>query len=345
MVSTSLTKLRRLPGFLAFSLSASLLLGVAGSATLLSPALALAEEPAAEAAADTATKPMCCPEWASVLAKWEDRGNMATVDQLITELEGLYTSKGKCACAAGMLSQALYWKADNLGGGEKLAEQKDLFHKGYKWGLKSLESNVGFRKTMDRSPSDLRNALAYLGEDSAESLLWTTMNLNALVRIQRYDDRYQALPEGKSCGANKRKPHALDFVYHKRLGLCIERLLEIASDKFHGMPHSLAGSYYASLHVLAGGDLDSAGDHFAKAFAVGPDLFFNYNLYARDYLTLRKERHQAVAALEFVANTQPTELLPELTPEQTLEQGKARHMLQHLDSFLPVTISRGAPLQ
>lgn len=321
--------------------------------TFAVPQFVWAESSAGEMASPVAPEPASpvpLEAYTAADALWEKRSDLPSLDQAIEAYKSAVTSAPDKRYGYTMLARAHAWKADAFA--QDLKEKKSLFHAGYDWGMKALSENVGFRKTLSRRSSALAKALAHVSTPEADALLWTTYNLTQLTRVELGDFRYQPHHGGCACtkdggkcecksgcvcgaelGAKPTGP--LTLIYAERTRLFLDRLLELAPEHAAGAPLALAGSYAAVLPHWAGGDLDASLQHFEAAFKVSSDLFMTHTLFARDYLTAKRDRFLFRRHLEYVITHSP-EVLSGWQSEQLLEQGRARMMLEAADGFLPV---------
>jgi hypothetical protein len=106
--------------------------------------------------------------------------------------------------------------------------------------------------------------------------------------------------------------------------------IELDETYFHGGPHRWFGSYYAKLPSIAGRDLEKSGEHFEKALEIAPNYFGTRILRSEYYATNSQDKELFRSDLEFVLNT-PSDVIPELVPEQEVEKKKATEMLEEID--------------
>ncbi len=114
----------------------------------------------------------------------------------------------------------------------------------------------------------------------------------------------------------------------------MERCVELDDTYFYGGPHRWFGSYYGKLPAIAGRDLPKAKEHFDQAIAIAPNYFGTRVLQAEYYSKNAQDKELFQSDLEFVINT-PSDVIPELIPEQDVEKQKAQEMLDAIeDTFL-----------
>jgi hypothetical protein len=94
---------------------------------------------------------------------------------------------------------------------------------------------------------------------------------------------------------------------------------------FHGAPHRYFAVYHTKV-PLGGGDPPKSKASFERSLSLSPNYFATKVLYAETYATLVQDAALFERLLKEVIEA-PADVLPELTPENTLEQRKAKRML------------------
>lgn len=94
---------------------------------------------------------------------------------------------------------------------------------------------------------------------------------------------------------------------------------------FHGAAHRYFGVYHTKVPV-GGGDPAKSVSAFEKSIDLAPNYFATRVLYASHLATLKQEQSLFEKQLKYVINT-PANVVDALTPENTLEQRKARRLL------------------
>ena len=110
----------------------------------------------------------------------------------------------------------------------------------------------------------------------------------------------------------------------------MERCVELDETYFYGGPHRWFGSYYAKLPSIAGRDLEKSKEHFEKALKIESNYFGTRVLRSEYYAKNSQDKELFQSDLEFVLNT-PSDVIPELVPEQEVEKKKAAEMLELID--------------
>lgn len=100
---------------------------------------------------------------------------------------------------------------------------------------------------------------------------------------------------------------------------------------FHGAPHRYFAVYHTKV-PLGGGDPPKSKESFDKSLAISPNYLATKVLYAEVYATLVQDPVLFEKLLKEVIET-PADVVPEITPENTLEQRKAKRMLAQKDDL------------
>jgi TRAP transporter T-component len=134
---------------------------------------------------------------------------------------------------------------------------------------------------------------------------WISMNRNSI----------EAIAELPRVEALMRRSLALDERYH------------------YGGPHLFMGIWYASRPAVAGGNLQRAREHFARAMDIGQGKFLmTYIYYADVYCRNALDRDQFTSTLQTVLSTR-ADIVPELTLVNTVARRKAENMLARTDEY------------
>jgi len=129
---------------------------------------------------------------------------------------------------------------------------------------------------------------------------------------------------------------AKDFttlLYHKAsiYGI-MQQVLKLDETYYYGAPHRYFGAYYAKAPAWAGGNMSKSKEHFDKALALAPTYLSTKILYAQYYAIKTEDKELFLRLLNSVLATDPA-LLPELVPEQLLEQGKAQDLINSMYDY------------
>lgn len=109
----------------------------------------------------------------------------------------------------------------------------------------------------------------------------------------------------------------------------IEHIATTDEGFFYGAAHRYLGAYHAR---APGGSLEDSEKHFRKAVELAPGYLGTKVLWA-DYLcTKKRDRAMYKKLLEEVVNADPA-AVPEIEPENRLEQEKAKKLLAEIDDL------------
>lgn len=97
-----------------------------------------------------------------------------------------------------------------------------------------------------------------------------------------------------------------------------------APDFFYGAAYRYLGVYWVSLPF--GNDPEKSQEAFDQSLKIAPNFFATRVLIAENLSPITNNTQQFNDELNFVLNT-PANIIPELEPENTLEQEKARRLL------------------
>ena len=118
-----------------------------------------------------------------------------------------------------------------------------------------------------------------------------------------------------------------------RVERMMRKALELDEGFYYGGPHLFMGIWYASRPPVAGGNLDTAKEHFLEAVEFGDGRFLMaYVLYAEHYAKRSFDKDLYVSILKKVIEA-PADDPPELTLLNTAAKRKASEMLEEADEF------------
>lgn len=109
----------------------------------------------------------------------------------------------------------------------------------------------------------------------------------------------------------------------------MDRVEELDPLYFHGAPYRYFGAYYTKL-PFPGGDLDKSRQYFDKSITASPDYLATRVLMAELLATKAEDKDLYRKQLELVLAFDLTQN-PDLLPENTFEQKKAKQLLDAID--------------
>lgn len=208
----------------------------------------------------------------------------------------------------GMLARGYYL----LGNGHLTdeAEMLDAFDKGAAYGERGMATNDAFRGCVEGGEKDYK-CLSHLTRDDIATTYWTYATIG----------KWSAIKGFSYIVKNKSKLKSIaDWVQ--------------ATDPqfFYGAGDRILGTYYAKAPSAFGGDLDLAKQHFDASLAIAPNYLGTKVLMAQYYATKLQDKDLFRQLCEEVIAADPNSI-PELLPEQKLEQGNARRLLEQIDEL------------
>lgn len=112
----------------------------------------------------------------------------------------------------------------------------------------------------------------------------------------------------------------------------MSRVLELDRTYFYTGPDRYFGAFFAVAPAYAGGDLDRSRTHFEYSLGQAPNYLGTHVLYATEYAVKTQDRALFQRELDLVIAADPA-VIPELEPENRVEQRKAREALARIDEF------------
>ncbi len=162
--------------------------------------------------------------------------------------------------------------------------------------------DAGLKKDIIRS-----KLLAY-GEKEIEALFWTSISWNAWINL------------------NLDKPAAL-----AQLGAaqaCLERVMEIKPDFFHGLSYIMRGSISAAMPVALGGKAGRAKTYFEKAIGVSNGKFLLAQYYFAKYYAVRVQDKELFLKLIKEVESSPSDGLKEVCLINAVMKEKTKRLME-----------------
>ena len=164
-----------------------------------------------------------------------------------------------------------------------------LYLRARDYGLNALGRKAPISKDSMLKKDSIQKRLRDMGKGDIEALFWTAMSWNAWIKL------------------NLDKPAALG--QFNTAQACLERILELKPDYFHGAPYILMGSILAAMPGPLGGDETRAREYFEKALQVGDGKFFLAHYYFARYYSVRvQDKKLFFKLIDLVDRTPPDEL-------------------------------------
>jgi hypothetical protein len=188
-----------------------------------------------------------------------------------------------------------------------------LYIRARDYGIKALgERGVRLKNAKDRK-EDLQIVLKRVVKEELEPLFWITVSWNAWINL------------------NLDKPAALAQLSASQV--LLERVIEINSGYFHGLPHILMGVSLSARPPMFGGNVEQAKEHFEKALQLSHGKFFLAQYYFARYYAVRVQDKQLFLRLTGdIGEMNPREL-KEVCLINSVMQLKAKRLREMADDF------------
>ena len=238
-----------------------------------------------------------------ITGMWEsDRASAAALDAIIAKLETFTAANSDHQGALILLSRALYFRADGFT--EDVEEKKALWERGVTVGEAAMAADAAFKARIDKGekPSE---AVTALQKDDQMAIYWTATNLGKWARASGFSTLV------------KYKGYVAKMMTH---------CLELDETAYYAGPVRYWGAFYAVAPGFAGGDMNKSREFFEKAKSMNPEAFSTYVLYADTYAIKSQDRELFDSLLKHVLET-PSDVIPELIPEQDVEKKKAQALM------------------
>jgi len=234
---------------------------------------------------------------------WNDnRDSAEDLDAIIAKLEAFTANNADHQESLILLSRALYFRADGFT--DDVEEKKALWERGVTVGEAAMAADAAFKARIDKGdkPSD---AVFALQKDDQMAIYWTATNLGKWARASGFSTLV------------KYKGYVAKMMTH---------CLDLDETSYYAGPVRYWGAFYAVAPGFAGGDMNKSREFFEKAKTMNPEAFSTYVLYADTYAVKTQDRELFDSLLKYVLET-PSDVIPELIPEQDVEKKKAQALM------------------
>ena len=241
-------------------------------------------------------------------AAWAQRADVAQLKIALAKWEEYSAVDPNNGEILGMLARGYYL----LGNGH-MTEEADMlaaFDKGAAFGERGMATNDAFRACVEAGAKDYK-CLEHMTVADIAQTYWVYATVG----------KWSATKGFTYIVKNKSKLKALaDWVQ--------------ATDPeyFHGAGDRLLGTYYAKAPAAFGGDLGLSKLHFDASLALAPDYLGTKVLMAQYYATKMQDKDLFKQLCDEVIAADPASI-PDLVPEQELEQGNAQRLLDQIDDL------------
>ncbi len=192
-----------------------------------------------------------------------------------------------------------------------IEKKKSVWETGISWGEKALATNSAFKKEVKEKGKKIEEALGTLTRNEVPALYWTASNLGKWARLS-------GLP---TMLGNK-----------NRIRLMIEQVEKLQPEYFYGAAPRYWGAYYAVAPSFAGGNLQKSDENFQRSLKMANNYFGTHVLIAETLAPKKSDQEMFRKHLKFVLDGRP-ESLPDIEPEQIVEQRKAKKMMENITEY------------
>ena len=242
-------------------------------------------------------------------AAWEQRADKAKLIEAITKWEAAF-EKAPSAELANKLARAHYFLGDGFYVLENKPEDRDAeYQKGLDWATRSLKlSAPEFAKAMTEGKKHA-DAITLAPKDAVPAMYWYATNLGKWAASKGFATRLRYKDDIKATMVHVK---SLDELY------------------FYAAPWRYFGSFEAVTAGLAGGSLEKSEENYKKAVELAPNYLGTKVLWADFLCTKKQDKATFKKLLEEVIAADP-KIDPAITPENTIEQLKAKKLLAEID--------------
>ena len=246
---------------------------------------------------------------AEALVLWKKRINQGDLEKSMKLFEEVANQNPDDAETLVYLCRGHYFLAD--GHLTDVTQKKATWEIGTAWGERALATNPAFRKQVKEGGKKIEEALDTLTVDQVPALYWTASNLGKWARLS-------GLP---TMLGNK-----------NRIRLMVERVEKLQPEFFYGAAPRYWGAFYAVAPSFAGGSLTKSEENFERSMKMANNYFGTHVLIADTLAPKKGDKAMFRKHLEFVINGKP-ESLPDIVPEQIVEQRNAVKMLEKMAEY------------
>ena len=187
-----------------------------------------------------------------------------------------------------------------------------LYAKARNYALKLLPLR-GIQNPLDSSFDDFQRSLNKLDRNDVPFLFWSAVCWGGWINLNL-----------GSVAARAELP---------RVEMMMKQALNLDESYYYGGPHLFMGIWYAARPKIAGGNLETARDHFIKAIELGEGKFLLTKInFARHYATRTLDKELFTRILNEVLNS-PIDVDPDLILLNSVAHRKAEKMLSDIEEY------------
>lgn len=240
---------------------------------------------------------------------WQNRHVQSDLEKALENFQKIATADPSNYEALTYLTRGYYLLADGIL--ENMSEKKKNWETSVSWGEKGMATNPAFKKAVVDEKKSVTESVALLDKDQIDALYWATASLGKWAKNSGIMTTLQ---------------------YKSQIKAMIERVAQLQEDYFYGAVSRYWGVYYAVAPGFAGGSMEKSLESFKKSMKVANNYLGTHVLFAENYAARNGDKETFKKELQFVLNAKP-DVIPELTPENTLEKAKAKKLLDKMEDY------------
>lgn len=242
-------------------------------------------------------------------ALWAERGDKAKLQAALTKYEQAYAANPTNQELTVKLTRGYYFLGDAHESDQdaKMAQWDTAIG----WGKKCMALNKDFTALLDKGDEDEATAVRATTKDDVPCMYWMATALGKWAKANGIAKSLKHLPTVKAF---------------------IGRVSELDPAYFHAASDRYWGAYYSVIPSFAGQDLDKSKAHFDKSIAAAPEYFGTKVLMAENLAVKQQDQAMFDKLLDEVIAGDPA-AVPAITPENTVEQAKAKALKAKKSEF------------
>jgi hypothetical protein len=242
-------------------------------------------------------------------AAWAQRGDRAKLVEAITKWEAAFEQAPSGELAV-KLSRGHYLLGDGFYALEGKAEERDAeYQKGLDWATRALKlAAPDFAKAMADGKKHA-DSITLAPKEAVPAMYWYATNLGKWAASKGFATRLRYKDDIKATMLHVK---SLDAMY------------------FYAGAWRYFGSFEAVTAGLAGGSLEKSEENYKKAVELAPNYLGTKVLWA-DYLCTKKQDKATYKKLLDEVVAADANVDPDIAPENTIEQAKAKKLLAEIE--------------
>ncbi len=248
------------------------------------------------------------PKIAEAEAAWEKRVERAELVKALAAYEEIVNAQPDNRQAYERLVRGWYFLGDAHS--TETDQKVEEWGHAIEWGARCLALNDEFATKIKAGEKE-RDAISVAKKEDVPCIYWTASALGKWGKAQSLSKTLKHLPTVKAY---------------------ITKAEELDPTFWHYGPARYWGAYYAALPSFAGQDADKSGEYLAASIQGAPNYLGTRVLRAEYLAVLEQDPNAFKEDLNFVLSADPA-AVPELQPENTMEQAKAKRLMAELNEL------------